>query len=192
MQCMLWGMITKQKYIEYLVSHLCPRGYADQSHQPEHLEDISHDVVGDHLKRDRITARQVWGLMDGLIKNTGVSFLIIDDSVQNKQYSKLIGLVKRQYSGGRPTWCEELAYPLGHKWSTGCTATARDTIPLTTGFMTTPPMARPKMTTSVTCWSMPQGTVAAQPSGLLLCLDFLESDSQHHKVNPLPDKEKSV
>jgi SRSO17 transposase len=34
-----------------------------------------------------------------LLNNSEESCLIIDDSVQNKQYSKAIELVKRQYSG---------------------------------------------------------------------------------------------
>jgi len=38
-------------------------------------------------------------LVNGLIKNTPESFLILDDSVQNKQYSKSIEPVKKQYSG---------------------------------------------------------------------------------------------
>ncbi len=38
-------------------------------------------------------------MVNGLIKNTPESFLILDDSVQNKQYSKSIEPVKKQYSG---------------------------------------------------------------------------------------------
>jgi hypothetical protein len=65
----------------------------------EHLENVSHDVVSNFLKRNRITAREVWALVKDLIKNTPESFLIIDDSVQNKPYSKSIERVKKQYSG---------------------------------------------------------------------------------------------
>ena len=93
---MLCLMITKQRYIEYLIS--TPINYTCQN-LSEHLENVSHDVVSNFLKRNRITARQVWALVNGLVKNTPESFLIIDDSVQNKQYSKSIELVKRQYSG---------------------------------------------------------------------------------------------
>ena len=89
-------MITKQRYIEYLIS--TPINYTCYN-LSEHLENVSHDVVSNFLKRNRITAREVWGLVKGLIKNTPASFLIIDDSVQNKQYSKSVGLVKKQYSG---------------------------------------------------------------------------------------------
>ncbi|TRW96110.1 transposase [Candidatus Methylobacter oryzae] len=63
------------------------------------MEHVSHDVVSNFLKQIRITARQVWELVKGLIHNTEGSFLIIDDSVQDKRYSKSIELVKTQYSG---------------------------------------------------------------------------------------------
>nr|WP_206667243.1 transposase [Candidatus Methylobacter oryzae] len=55
--------------------------------------------MSNFLKQIRITARQVWELVKGLIHNTEGSFLIIDDSVQDKRYSKSIELVKTQYSG---------------------------------------------------------------------------------------------
>jgi SRSO17 transposase len=56
-------------------------------------------VISNFLKRERITPNQVWSLVSGLLNDTEHSCLIIDDSVQNKQYSKAIDLVKRQYSG---------------------------------------------------------------------------------------------
>jgi hypothetical protein len=89
-------MITKQSYIEYLIS--TPINYTC-SNLSAHLDNVSHDVVSNYLKRGRITARQVWEMVGKLIANTPGSFLIIDDSVQNKQYSKSIELVKKQYSG---------------------------------------------------------------------------------------------
>jgi hypothetical protein len=93
---MLCDMITKQRYIEYLIS--TPINYTCYN-LSEHLEAVSHDVVSNFLKRNRITARQVWELVKNLIRNTEDSFLIIDDSVQDKRYSKSIELVKKQYSG---------------------------------------------------------------------------------------------
>jgi hypothetical protein len=89
-------MITKQKYIEYLIS--TPINYTC-TNLSEHLDNVSHDVVSNFLKRGRITPGQVWELVKNLLNNTEESCLIIDDSVQNKQYSKVIELVKRQYSG---------------------------------------------------------------------------------------------
>jgi hypothetical protein len=93
---MLQGMITKQRYVEYLIC--TPINYTCFN-LAEHLDHVSHDVVSNFLKQSRIKARQVWELVKGLINNTEDSFLIIDDSVQDKRYSKSIELVKTQYSG---------------------------------------------------------------------------------------------
>jgi len=47
-----------------------------------------------------VTARGLWDLVAPLIdSDSNQSYLILDDSVQNKQYSKHIELVKLQYSG---------------------------------------------------------------------------------------------
>jgi len=89
-------MITKQQYVEYLVS--TPINYTC-SNLAKHLEGVSHDVVSDYLQRDKQTARHLWELVKGLIDDSDAAYLIIDDSVQNKQYSRSIELVKRQYSG---------------------------------------------------------------------------------------------
>jgi len=89
-------MITKQQYVEYLVS--TPINYTC-SNFAEHLEGVSHDAVTDYLARERHTARHLWELVRHLIDDSPDAFLIIDDSVQDKRYSRKIELVKRQYSG---------------------------------------------------------------------------------------------
>ena len=89
-------MITKQKYVEYLIS--TPINYTC-SNLAEHLEGTSHDVVSNYLKRERLTARHLWELVAGLIDDNPDAYLIIDDSVQDKRYSRSIEMVQRQYSG---------------------------------------------------------------------------------------------
>jgi hypothetical protein len=89
-------MITKQQYVEYLIS--TPVNYTC-TNLAEHLEGVSHDVVSDYLQRERLTARHLWELVQGMIDDSPDAYLIIDDSVHNKQYSRSIELVKRQYSG---------------------------------------------------------------------------------------------
>ena len=89
-------MITKQKYVEYLIS--TPVNYTC-TNLAEHLEGVSHDVVSDYLANERLTARHLWELVQGLIDNRPDAYLLIDDSVQDKRYSQSIELVKRQYSG---------------------------------------------------------------------------------------------
>jgi hypothetical protein len=89
-------MITKQQYVEYLISTF---GNYTGSHLAEHLDDVSHDVITDYLCSERLTSRSLWELVAPLISNGPDAFLILDDSVQDKRYSRFIELVKRQYSG---------------------------------------------------------------------------------------------
>lgn len=88
--------MTKRQYIEYLIS--TPINYTC-SHLAEHVEGLSHDAVSDYLRREKLTARGLWELVEVLLDNREATYLIVDDSVQNKQYSRQIELVKRQYSG---------------------------------------------------------------------------------------------
>lgn len=89
-------MMTKQIYVEYLLA--TPGNYTC-SNLAEHLDDTSHDAVSDYLQRERHTARNLWELAQPLIRDGPDAYLILDDSVQNKAYSRKIELVKRQYSG---------------------------------------------------------------------------------------------
>jgi hypothetical protein len=89
-------MITKQKYVEYLLSTF--NNYTC-TNLAEHLEGVSHDAVSDFLQRERLTPRQLWELVRGRINDSGEAFLLADDSIQDKRYSQFIELVKRQYSG---------------------------------------------------------------------------------------------
>jgi hypothetical protein len=89
-------MITKQQYVEYLISTVA--NYTG-SHLAEHLDDVSHDVITDYLCTERLTARGLWELVAHLITDGPEAFLLVDDSVQDKRYSQFIELVKRQYSG---------------------------------------------------------------------------------------------
>ena len=89
-------MVTKQKYVEYLIS--TPINYTC-TNLADHLEDVSHDVVSNYLKRERLTARHIWELVVGLIDDSPEAVMILDDSVQDKRYSRIIDMVKLQYSG---------------------------------------------------------------------------------------------
>ncbi|HEX2909931.1 MAG TPA: transposase [Chloroflexia bacterium] len=64
-----------------------------------HLEQVSHDAVSDYLKREKLTARGLWELVQPLLNDGSLVYLLVDDSVQDKRYSYKIELVKRQYSG---------------------------------------------------------------------------------------------
>lgn len=89
-------MITKQQYVEYLISTV---GNFTGTNLAEHLDEVSHDTITDYLQTERLTARTLWELVEGLIIDSPEAFLIVDDSVQDKRYSRFIELVKLQYSG---------------------------------------------------------------------------------------------
>ena len=91
--------MKKLQYIEYLIA--TSKNYTC-SNLSDHLDGnvgTSHDTVSDYLRRDKLTPRQLWELVSPLIDDDESSYLILDDSVQNKEYSKRIELVKLQYSG---------------------------------------------------------------------------------------------
>ena len=82
--------------LEYLVStptnHTC-------TNLAEHLDGMSHDVISDFLKRERLTANHLSELVQERIDDSADAYLIIDDSVQDKRDSRSIEMVKLQYSG---------------------------------------------------------------------------------------------
>lgn len=89
-------MVTKKQYIEYLLH--TPINYTG-TNLANHMEGVSHDAVSDYLAREKATARQIWELAKEIITDDPKSYLIVDDSVQDKRYSRKIELVKNQYSG---------------------------------------------------------------------------------------------
>ena len=89
-------MINRHEYIEYLIS--TSNNYTC-SNLAEHLDGVSHDAVTDYLQHDKLTAHSLWERVKPLVKDSAEAYLLVDDSVQNKQYSRQIELVKQQYSG---------------------------------------------------------------------------------------------
>jgi hypothetical protein len=89
-------MISKKQYVEYLLS--TPFNYTC-TNLADHLDGVSHDVVNDFLRQEGLRPSQVWELVRGRIADGPDAFLIVDDSVQDKRYSRFMELVKWQYSG---------------------------------------------------------------------------------------------
>ncbi len=79
-------MISKQQYVEYLTSTF--DNYTG-SNLANHLHKVSHDSVTDYLMNERLTPRLLWELSQELIDDNPDGFLIVDDSVQDKRYSRL-------------------------------------------------------------------------------------------------------
>ncbi len=89
-------MISKKQYVEYLLS--TPFNYTC-TNLADHLDGVSHDVVNDFLQQEHFRPQHLWELVRGRIADSREAFLIADDSVQDKRYSRFIELVKYQYSG---------------------------------------------------------------------------------------------
>jgi len=89
-------MITQSNYIDYLLS--TPKNYTC-THLAAHLPDVSHDQVNRFLRDNKFSSKQLKELVLPLLSDSPEAFLVVDDSVQDKRYSKFIELAKRQYSG---------------------------------------------------------------------------------------------
>jgi hypothetical protein len=89
-------MISKREYVEYLLS--TPFNYTC-TNLSEHKPGVSHDVVSDFLAKSRFHPSDLWKLVEPHLEDSPTSVIIVDDSVQDKRYSRFIDLVKKQYSG---------------------------------------------------------------------------------------------
>ena len=140
-------MITKQQSVEYLISTF---GNYTGSHLAEHLDDVSHDVITDYLRSERLTSRSLWDLVAPLISDGPDAFLILDDSVHAGANATPAASSWSSASTAalNTVWCAALAS------STWCTARAVPAISgrLTFASMRQTPMARPRTRISARCW----------------------------------------
>jgi len=65
----------------------------------EHAEKFSHDAANRYLASDEIRPRLVWENVKSQVIQTPYGFLVFDDTVIDKDFSKNIELVRSQYSG---------------------------------------------------------------------------------------------
>lgn len=91
-------VITKEQYIEFLVR--TPNNYTC-TYFADHFDGITHDSVNDFLQNQRLGANSVWLCAKQFIHASEESFLIIDDSVQEKPHARTIEMVNRHYSGNK-------------------------------------------------------------------------------------------
>ena len=89
-------MLTQAKYIDFLLR--TPRNYTG-THLAAHLPEVSHDQVNRFLRDSTFSAAQLRELVLPLLVDSPEAFLLVDDSVQDKRYSRFIEVAKRQYSG---------------------------------------------------------------------------------------------
>ncbi len=89
-------MLSQRTYIDFLLN--TPRNYTG-THLAEHLPNVSHDQVNRFLRDSRFSSSQLRTLVAPLLADSPEAFLLVDDSVQDKRYSRFIEVAQRQYSG---------------------------------------------------------------------------------------------
>jgi hypothetical protein len=89
-------MLTQTTYIEYLLS--TPTNYTC-TQLAAHLPDVSHDQVNRFLRTSNLAVSQLRELVLPLLHDSPEAFLLVDESVQAKRYSRFSDVAKRQYSG---------------------------------------------------------------------------------------------
>lgn len=87
---------TRLDYCQYLVSgriNYTLTNFAD------HCSKFSHDQLNRYLRDDKLTPRVVWEQTKGQIITSPDGYLLFDDMVADKDHSRSIELVRRQWGG---------------------------------------------------------------------------------------------
>ena len=96
MQTKVKERFTILHYCQYLISSQINYTFTNLA---EHLHSWSDDTIRRRLKKEKITGRMVWESVKNHIEPDEDAFVIIDDSVLDKNYSYEIESVQYQYSG---------------------------------------------------------------------------------------------
>ena len=88
--------VTRLDYCQYL---LVSQINYTLTNFAEHAEKFSHDAANRYLAGDEIRPRLVWENIKGQVVQTPYGFLVFDDTVIDKNFSRNIELVRKQYSG---------------------------------------------------------------------------------------------
>jgi len=88
--------VTRIDYCQYLLASQINYTLTNFA---EHAEKFSHAAANRYLAGDEIRPRLVWENVKGQVMQTPYGFLVFDDTVIDKNFSKSIELVRSQYSG---------------------------------------------------------------------------------------------
>jgi len=88
--------VTRLDYCQYLLSSQINYTLTNFA---EHAEKFSHDAANRYLAGDEIRLRLVWENVRAHVIQTPYGFLVFDDTVIDKNFSRNIELVRSQYSG---------------------------------------------------------------------------------------------
>lgn len=87
---------TRENYCQYLISSQTNYTLTNYAN---HVEHVSHDLVKLFLQTERLTASDVWKQVKVDIVESAHGYIVFDDTVLDKSYSKKIDSVRFQYSG---------------------------------------------------------------------------------------------
>lgn len=90
------GLVTREAYCQFL---LVSQVNYSSTYFAQHSEGFSHDAVTRYLKRDRVRPEVIWEEVRSQVRLSERGCLVFDDSVLDKNHSREIELVYRQYSG---------------------------------------------------------------------------------------------
>ena len=88
--------VTRLDYCQYL---LVSQTNYTLTYYAEHTGQFSHDMANRYLAGDRVRPRLVWENVQEDVVQTPYGFIVFDDTVLDKRYSRKIELVRKQYSG---------------------------------------------------------------------------------------------
>ena len=90
------SLVRREDYCQFL---LVSQVNYTSTYFAQHSEGFSHDAVTRYLKRDRVRPEVIWEEVRGQIRLSAKGYLVFDDSVLDKNHSREMELVYRQYSG---------------------------------------------------------------------------------------------
>ena len=88
--------LNHEDYCQYLLS--CQGNYT-LTHYAEHVEGISHDAVNRYMAKAQLRPSYLWEQVKEDIVPSDQGFVVFDDTVLDKRYSRAIDPVRSQYSG---------------------------------------------------------------------------------------------
>lgn len=91
--------INQFSHLDYCQYLLSSQTNYTLTNYAEHVAQLSHDMINRYLQEVKLTPQLVWEQTSVLIKSNVDGFIIFDDSVIDKNYSRDIESVRTQYSG---------------------------------------------------------------------------------------------
>lgn len=88
--------VSRSRYCEFLASSQINW---TQTYFAEHTAEFAHDAVQRYLRGDRVTAAEVWTRVRPHLNLSPNGFIVFDDSVLDKNHSRRMALVRKQWSG---------------------------------------------------------------------------------------------